>query len=130
MIGLLEGAAGAVFFTGGDLLRISRQIGDTEIERRVRAIFDAGGVIAGTSAGASVMSDTMLVKGTSGESYRIGDLHMAPGLGLLRDPSSTSTSPSAAASDGSWERSLTTRACWASASTRTRPSWSRARDSG
>jgi cyanophycinase len=51
----------------------------------VREIFDRGGVIAGTSAGASVMSDTMLVKGTSGESYRIGDLHMAPGLGLIRD---------------------------------------------
>ena len=81
---LLDDAAG-VFFTGGDQLRISSQIGDTEIERRIRAIFDRGGVIAGTSAGASVMSDTMLVKGTSGESHRIGDLHMAPGLGLLRD---------------------------------------------
>src|SRR3954452_17801973 len=30
------------------------------------------------------MSDTMLVKGSS-ESHRIGDLHMAPGLGLVRD---------------------------------------------
>jgi cyanophycinase len=27
----------------------------------------------------------MLVKGTSGESHKIGDLHMAPGLGLVRD---------------------------------------------
>ena len=81
---LLDDAAG-VFFTGGDQLRISSQIGDTEIERRVRTLYERGGVIAGTSAGASVMSDTMLVKGTSGESYRIGDLHMAPGLGLMRD---------------------------------------------
>ena len=80
----LEGAAG-VFFTGGDQLRISSQIGDTPIERRVREIHEAGGVVAGTSAGASVMSETMLVKGSSGESYRIGDLHMAPGLGLVRD---------------------------------------------
>jgi cyanophycinase len=31
------------------------------------------------------MSDTMLVRGASRESYRIGDLHMAPGLGLIRD---------------------------------------------
>jgi cyanophycinase len=77
--------AGGVFFTGGDQLRITSQIGDTEIERRVRQIHDEGGVIAGTSAGASMMSDTMLVSGTSGESYRIGDLHMAPGLGLVRD---------------------------------------------
>jgi cyanophycinase len=51
----------------------------------VREIHHAGGVIAGTSAGASVMSETMLVSGSSGESHRIGDLHMAPGLGLVRD---------------------------------------------
>jgi cyanophycinase len=83
-LGLLDGAAG-VFFSGGDQLRISSQIGDTPIEQRVREIFERGGLIAGTSAGASVMSDTMLVKGTSGESYRIGDLHMAPGLGFVRN---------------------------------------------
>jgi cyanophycinase len=81
---LLDGAAG-VFFTGGDQLRIASQIGDTPVERRVREIFAAGGVIAGTSAGASVMADTMLVKGSSRESYRIGDLHMAPGLGFVRN---------------------------------------------
>lgn len=80
----LEGAAG-VFFTGGDQLRISSQIGDTPIEKRIREIHAGGGVIAGTSAGASVMSDTMLVRGTSGETHRIGDLHMAAGLGLLHD---------------------------------------------
>jgi cyanophycinase len=84
LLHVLDDAAG-VFFTGGDQLRLSSQIGDTEIERRVRAVWEAGGVIAGTSAGASVMSETMLVKGTSGESHRIGDLHMAPGLGLVRD---------------------------------------------
>jgi cyanophycinase len=83
-LGKLEGAAG-VFFTGGDQLRISSQIGDTPVERRVREIHAGGGVIAGTSAGASVMSETMLVKGSSAESHRIGDLHMAPGLGLIRD---------------------------------------------
>ena len=81
---LLEGAAG-VFFSGGDQLRISSQLGDTPIEEAVREIYDRGGLVAGTSAGASVMSDTMLVKGTSGESHRIGDVHMAPGFGLIRD---------------------------------------------
>src|SRR3546814_3247243 len=38
-----------------------------------------------SSAGAAVMSETMLVKGSSRESHRIGDLHMAPGLGFVRD---------------------------------------------
>lgn len=79
---ILEGAAG-VFFSGGDQLRISSQIGDTPLERRIRALHESGGLVAGTSAGASVMSETMLVKGASSESYRIGDLHMAPGLGLV-----------------------------------------------
>ena len=81
---LFDGAAG-VFFSGGDQLRITSQMGDTPLEARVREIFAAGGVIAGTSAGASVMSETMLVRGSSSESHRIGDLHMAPGLGLIRD---------------------------------------------
>ncbi len=83
-LAVLDGAAG-VFFSGGDQLRIASQIGDTPIESKVREIHRNGGVIAGTSAGAAVMSETMLVGGSSGESHRIGDLHMAPGLGLIRD---------------------------------------------
>jgi cyanophycinase len=81
---MLADAAG-LFFTGGDQLRISSQIGDTPVEEMVRAIHRRGGVIAGTSAGASVMSDTMLIRGSSAESHRIGDLNMAPGLGLVDD---------------------------------------------
>lgn len=77
--------ASGVFFTGGDQLRIASQIGDTPIERAVLDLHLRGGLIAGTSAGASVMSETMLVKGSGAESHRIGDLHMAPGLGLIRD---------------------------------------------
>jgi len=77
--------AAGIFFTGGDQLRISSQIGDTPIERLVREIHDRGGLIAGTSAGAAVMSEIMLVRGASGETHRIGDLNMAPGLGLVPD---------------------------------------------
>jgi cyanophycinase len=83
-LSVLDDAAG-VFFSGGDQLRITSQIGDTGIEAKVRAIHDRGGIVAGTSAGASVMSETMLVKGSSKETHRIGDLHMAPGMGLIRD---------------------------------------------
>lgn len=84
VLAVLDGAAG-VFFTGGDQLRITSQVGDTPIERRIRDLHVRGGLIAGTSAGASAMSETMLVKGPSEESYRIGEVHMAPGLGFLRD---------------------------------------------
>jgi cyanophycinase len=74
-----------IFFSGGDQLRISSQIGDTPFETRILEIYKNGGVIAGTSAGASVMGETMLVKGANSESHRIGDLHMAPGLRLVKD---------------------------------------------
>jgi cyanophycinase len=76
--------ATAVFFTGGDQMKITSQIGDTPIFQRVQQIYDEGGVIAGTSAGASVMSETMLVEGGDEDSHRIGgSLRMAPGLGLI-----------------------------------------------
>src|ERR687889_1771975 len=83
-LSVLDDAAG-IFFSGGDQLRITSQIGDTGIEAKVRALYERGGVVAGTSAGASVMSETMLIKGTSKITHRIGDLHMAPGMGLMRD---------------------------------------------
>src|SRR3954469_6077497 len=76
--------ADAVFFTGGDQLKITSQIGDTPIYSRVRQIFDAGGLIAGTSAGASVMTETMMVAGDGDQSHRIGSmLRLAPGFGFL-----------------------------------------------
>lgn len=78
-------SAAGIFFSGGDQLRIASQIGDTPIERHVREVHRRGGLIAGTSAGASVMSETMLIGGSGGGSHRIGDLHMAPGLGLIRN---------------------------------------------
>jgi cyanophycinase len=83
-LAILDGAAG-VFFTGGDQLRISSQLGGTPLEERIRRLWLDGGVLAGTSAGASVMSDLMLVAGSSRSSYRIGDLRIAAGLGVLRD---------------------------------------------
>lgn len=74
-----------VFFSGGDQLRISSQIGDTPFETRILEIYRNGGVVAGTSAGASVMGEIMLIRGPNAESHRIGDLHLAPGLHLLKD---------------------------------------------
>jgi cyanophycinase len=80
---ILDDAQG-VFFTGGDQVRITSQIGDTPVYQRIREIYDDGGVIAGTSAGASAMSETMLVYGGDEASHVIGDsVRMAPGLGLI-----------------------------------------------
>ena len=80
---LLDGAT-AVFFTGGDQLKITSQLGDSPLYERIRQIYIEGGTVAGTSAGASVMAETMLVSGDSSASPRIGTgVRMAPGLGLF-----------------------------------------------
>jgi cyanophycinase len=77
--------ATVVFFTGGDQLQITSKLGGTKTADRIMEIYAAGGVIAGTSAGASVMSETMLVSGEGRESHRIGNaLQLAPGLGLVQ----------------------------------------------
>jgi cyanophycinase len=76
--------ATAVFFTGGDQVKITSQIGDTPIFNRVQEIYENGGLIAGTSAGAAAMSETMMVEGGDEESHVIGGaMRMAPGLGLI-----------------------------------------------
>jgi cyanophycinase len=76
--------ATVVFFTGGDQLKVTSQIGDTPVYDRIREIYEEGGTLAGTSAGASVMSESMLVSGEEDETHRIGsELRMAPGLGML-----------------------------------------------
>jgi cyanophycinase len=82
---LLEGAS-VIFFTGGGQLRITAQFGGSELCEQIQQFYREGGTIAGTSAGASVMSDTMLVSGDGESSHRIGGkLVMAPGLGYLQD---------------------------------------------
>jgi cyanophycinase len=79
----IDGAK-AVFFTGGDQLRITSHIGGTAAYRRILKVLEGGGIVAGTSAGAAVMSGTMLVEGRSENTPKVGDIvRMAPGLGLL-----------------------------------------------
>ncbi|MFN2315810.1 MAG: cyanophycinase [Gemmatimonadales bacterium] len=73
----------AIFFSGGDQLRITSQIAGTPVCDRIFEIYENGGVIAGTSAGASAMSETMLVQGPDVSVFHFGDVHMAPGLSLL-----------------------------------------------
>ena len=75
--------AGLIFFTGGDQLRITSLLGGTNIYDAIKEASLNGCIIVGTSAGASVMSDTMIVKGEDDESPRKCTLKMAPGLGLV-----------------------------------------------
>lgn len=82
---LLFENATSVFFTGGDQLRITTKLGGTDIIDRISEIYRNGGVIAGTSAGASIMGKTMLVGGENAESHKVGNWMMAPGLGFAEE---------------------------------------------
>jgi cyanophycinase len=74
-----------IFFTGGDQLRITGILGGSILGQALHAAFRAGVMIAGTSAGASVMSETMLVGGSDDATPKKEIIRMAPGLGLLRN---------------------------------------------
>ncbi|HEX8929838.1 MAG TPA: cyanophycinase [Actinomycetota bacterium] len=70
--------ATGVFFTGGDQERITRVLAGTATEALLRSLVATGGlVLGGTSAGAAMMSATMIVEG-DGPCVRT-----APGLGFL-----------------------------------------------
>lgn len=76
------GAATGIFFTGGDQLRLSTMLGGTAVAKLVR-IRNAEGVhVAGTSAGASFISEHMIAFGEEGSSPVAGSVRLAPGLGL------------------------------------------------
>jgi len=76
-------ASRCVFMTGGDQLRITSILGGTRAYGELKELYQTGGIIMGTSAGASVMSATMIVTGNDNEPARKCTLKMAPGLGLL-----------------------------------------------
>ena len=81
----LVNSANLIFFTGGDQLRITSLIGGTTIYTAIKEACKAGTIIVGTSAGASVMSDTMIIEGDDEESPRKCTLKMSPGLGLVEN---------------------------------------------
>ncbi|SNX53766.1 cyanophycinase [Thermoanaerobacterium sp. RBIITD] len=74
-----------VFFTGGDQLRITSILGGSGIDKLLNELNQKGILIVGTSAGASVMSRTMIIGGNDEEAPRKCTINMAPGLGLLNE---------------------------------------------
>jgi cyanophycinase len=78
----LEQATG-IFFTGGDQLRLTSILGGTQVDDALHTAYGRGTIIAGTSAGASAMSETMIVEGEETEAPRKNTVQMAPGMGLL-----------------------------------------------
>lgn len=78
----IEEATG-IFFTGGDQARITSILKDTEIDAAIHKRYAEGVVIGGTSAGAAVMPDIMIVEGDSETNPRINMVDLGPGMGFL-----------------------------------------------
>jgi cyanophycinase len=77
----MENATG-IFVTGGNQLRIAGILGGTPVAQRLRRCSADGVPIAGTSAGAAMMSQHMIAGGASGLSPREDGVSLAPGIGL------------------------------------------------
>lgn len=78
----IEKATG-VFFTGGNQARITSILKDTEIDRLLHKRLSEGLVIGGTSAGAAMMPDVMIVEGDSETNPRLEIVEMEPGMAFL-----------------------------------------------
>lgn len=86
--GLLERLeeATAVYFTGGDQLRLTMRVAGTAFGELLKERHNAGSfLIGGTSAGAVAMGSVMILSGPGGGSVRRADVRMGPGLGFIRD---------------------------------------------
>ena len=74
--------ATGIFITGGNQLRLSTILGGTPVAKMIRSMNAAGVHVAGTSAGAAIMSEHMIAGGRSGPTPNEDGTTMAPGLGL------------------------------------------------
>jgi len=77
-------SATGIYFTGGDQLRITSIVGGTALDDELKKSCRRGAVIAGTSAGASAMSDAMIIGGMGEREPKRSIVRMAPGLGLIQ----------------------------------------------
>jgi cyanophycinase len=78
----IEQATG-IFFTGGNQARITECLKDTELDAALHKRFSEGAVIAGTSAGAAMMPDTMIVEGESENNPKLDTVTMDRGMGFF-----------------------------------------------
>jgi cyanophycinase len=77
--------ADAVFMTGGDQVKLLALIGGTRLDHAMhRALRERGSCIAGTSAGASAMSEHMLFESGPELEPTKDSVRIAAGLGFMR----------------------------------------------
>ena len=72
-----------LFFTGGDQLNITSLMGGTPLHDLLHQRHDDGVVIAGSSAGAAMMSSSMITSGESNSAPMVSGVQIAPGMDLI-----------------------------------------------
>ncbi len=77
--------ATGIFLTGGNQMRLSAMMGGSDAEMLIRERHQRGAIVAGTSAGASILSAHMVAMGASGPSPRLRMAQMVAGFGLVPD---------------------------------------------
>ncbi len=76
----------AVMFTGGNQLRLSATFGGTDfLDILLRRYQNENFVVAGTSAGAMAMSNTMIYEGNATQAHLKGEVKITTGLGFIDD---------------------------------------------
>ncbi len=89
---ILDGAGG-VFFSGGDQSRVTEALLDTPVHAALLKLYENGGTIGGTSAGAAIMSEVMITgderrkpaEGREWETIEAGNVVTIRGLGFVRN---------------------------------------------
>jgi cyanophycinase len=80
-----------IYITGGDQVRFMNIVAGTEIEKAIHDAYQKGSLVAGTSAGAAVMSKVMITGNelkhpeysSTFQNIEEGNIETKPGLGML-----------------------------------------------
>lgn len=75
--------ADALFFTGGDQLNVTSLLGGSPLHDLIHEKITDEFIIAGTSAGAAMMSNSMIVSGRNDTAPQVGGVEIAPGMDLV-----------------------------------------------
>jgi len=76
----------AVMFTGGNQMRLTSTFGGTKFLRIIQNRYrNESFVIAGTSAGAMAMSNTMIYEGDAARAHLKGEVKITTGLGFMQN---------------------------------------------
>ena len=80
------GKCDCVIFTGGDQSRLCSLLGETPMLEKIKEKYEREDfVIAGVSAGAAAMSQTMISAGNAGKAYHKGTVKLSVGFGFLQN---------------------------------------------